>query len=81
LEFDREALGKPAIGEYKLSPHHILLGIERLRENNISDGEYETSNPIANMMNMFRSNDNAKKSKKITKTQETTKISKITIRQ
>jgi hypothetical protein len=37
-----------------LTPRHIALGIEKLRENNISDGEYESTNPVANMMNMFR---------------------------
>jgi len=40
-----------------LTPAHVKRGIEILRENNIqSDNGAESSNPLANMMKMFRGN-------------------------
>ena len=48
----------------KLSPEHIRRGILKLQENNIqSDPDAESSNPLANMMKLFRGNKNGDKSK------------------
>jgi energy-coupling factor transporter transmembrane protein EcfT len=41
----------------RLSPDHVRRGIQKLRENNIQSGpETESTNPLANMMKLFRGN-------------------------
>jgi energy-coupling factor transporter transmembrane protein EcfT len=48
-----------------LTPDHVTRGIATLRENNIEDApEQESSNPLANMMKMFRGKKEAKKEPK-----------------
>lgn len=49
----------------KLTPEHIRRGLLKLRENNIQGGEEtESSNPLANMMKLFRDGGNARKQNK-----------------
>lgn len=46
-----------------LSPDHIRRGLIKLRENNIQGGvETESTNPLANMMKLFRDKGNSRKS-------------------
>ena len=48
-----------------LSPDHVRRGISKLRENNIqSDPDSESTNPMANMMKLFRGNPAKKSSEK-----------------
>lgn len=48
----------------KLTPDHIRRGILKLQENNIqSDPDAESSNPLANMMKLFRGNKKSDRSR------------------
>lgn len=68
LEHSREFIGNEKRVEINtLTPNHIKIGIEKLRENNIQNGEHTSDNPMANMMNMFRGKHFGNKTNKNTK--------------
>lgn len=58
LEHSRDFIGnEKGMSINLLTPDHVRRGILKLRENNIqSDPEEEFSNPMANMMKLFRGN-------------------------
>jgi hypothetical protein len=58
LEHSRDFIGnEKGMSINQLTPDHVRRGILKLRDNNIqSDPDTETTNPLANMMKLFRSN-------------------------